>query len=288
MSVTPAFPLRRHRCLLAALATVVLASLAAAAPVGAAQGDGASSDLMPPVSSSSSDLAPGDPATITFTGGGWGHGAGMSQYGAYGRAASGKSYQAILRFYYQGTRLAQSDYTGKVAVGIGDRSSVVVLRPRGRVDLRLNNAVRATARNGDVVRVSRTGSSWSLQVNGVEKCTANCGGGSFALTYADGTVVGVDGANAYDHGKIRVVPNSSGRLDIVVADLSMDEYLYGLAEMPSSWPAEALKAQAVAGRSFAQHNIERRRANPGWTKPYDLSSTTGDQVYAGRTKSAGS
>ncbi|MGI9601490.1 MAG: SpoIID/LytB domain-containing protein [Acidimicrobiales bacterium] len=287
--MTPALAMHRFRTVVAGLAAFALVCFAAA-PAGAAQGDGASSDAMPAERSSTSDLAPGDPATITFTGGGWGHGAGMSQYGAYGRAAAGKNYKAILRFYYQNTVVRQSDYAGNVAVGLGT-SSAVTFTPRGRAELRLNNTVKAVARNGQSVRVARSGSGWSLKINGAEQCAAgSCGGGSFALTYADGTIIDVAGFGSYDHGKIKLVPTAPGSssLWVVVASLTMDEYLYGLAEVPSSWPAEALKTQAVAGRSFAQHNIEARRASSSWTKPFDLSATTGDQVYAGRAKSAGS
>lgn len=265
--------------------------LSAAAPAGAAQGDGASSDALARdgLSTSTSDFAPGDPATFTFYGGGWGHGAGMSQYGAYGRAAAGKTYRAILRFYYPNTRLAQTDYRGAVAVGVASGRSAVTMTPHGRAELKINNQVKAVVRSGQTAVVSHSAAGWSMVVDGVEKCPSVCGGGTAALTYADGTVVDVAGVGQYDHGKIRLVPGASrpDQLFVVVAGLTMDEYLYGLAEMPSSWPAEALKAQAVAGRSFAQHNIEARRASSSWAYPYDLSATTGDQVYAGRAKSAG-
>ncbi len=288
-TVTFAFVPHRPKSLVATVALCLLLLLGQAAPAGAAQGDGASSDAMPTTRSASSDLSPGDPATLTFRGGGWGHGLGMSQYGAYGRAAAGKKHPAILRFYYREIRLTQSRYTGKVAVQVGTVSTAT-FRPRGHVDLRLNNKVKGSAEAGQEVTVRRSGAGWSLKVDGVERCGPGaCAGGSFALTYGDGTVVEVGGVGAYDHGKIRLVPTSAGSssLYVVVASLTMDEYLYGLAEMPSSWPAEALKAQAVAGRSFAQRTIEDRRASPSWNLPFDVYASTRDQVYAGRAKSAG-
>ncbi|HLO04077.1 MAG TPA: sporulation protein SpoIID, partial [Symbiobacteriaceae bacterium] len=48
---------------------------------------------------------PGTVATIQFDGGGWGHGIGMSQYGAYGMALQGKTYREILTYYYTGTKV---------------------------------------------------------------------------------------------------------------------------------------------------------------------------------------
>lgn len=47
----------------------------------------------------------GDPNTYTFTGEGWGHSVGMSQYGAKGMAEEGFSYEEILTHYYTGTNL---------------------------------------------------------------------------------------------------------------------------------------------------------------------------------------
>lgn len=52
--------------------------------------------------------APGSFAKIRFDGGGWGHLAGMSQYGAYGMALQGKTYREILAHYYTGTKVERS------------------------------------------------------------------------------------------------------------------------------------------------------------------------------------
>lgn len=47
------------------------------------------------------------PSGFVITGGGFGHGVGMSQYGAYGMARQGQSYQAILAHYYRGSTLSR-------------------------------------------------------------------------------------------------------------------------------------------------------------------------------------
>lgn len=60
----------------------------------------------------------------TFRGRGFGHGVGMSQYGARGHARSGASYDEILRFYFQGADLAHHD-------GSGIRSTPLASRPEG-------------------------------------------------------------------------------------------------------------------------------------------------------------
>lgn len=53
----------------------------------------------------------GNPLSYTFTGGGWGHGVGMCQWGAQGRARAGQTAQEILRAYYPGTRLWTAELT---------------------------------------------------------------------------------------------------------------------------------------------------------------------------------
>ncbi len=65
----------------------------------------------------------------------------------------------------------------------------------------------------------------------------------------------------------------------VINVLPMDHYLYGLGEMPSSWPQEALKAQAVAGRTYAYFKIKNPR-----NAFYHIVDITADQNYVGASK----
>lgn len=78
-------------------------------------------------------------------------------------------------------------------------------------------------------------------------------------------------------GEIEVVPTAAGQLSVVNV-VNLEEYLLAVvpAEMPSTWPLEALKAQAVAARSFTLANMGRRAADG-----FDLRNTTDDQVYRG-------
>lgn len=70
---------------------------------------------------------------------------------------------------------------------------------------------------------------------------------------------------------------SGGRLSGINL-IDIEAYLYGVigAEMPSSWPIEALKSQAIAARTYALYNWQRRT-----DAPFDLGSDTGWQVYRG-------
>jgi stage II sporulation protein D len=62
----------------------------------------------------------------------------------------------------------------------------------------------------------------------------------------------------------------------VVGVLPLDEYLAGVlsSEMPTNWPIETLKAQAVAARSYALSVMDERA-----DKPYHLESSVLDQVF---------
>ncbi|MCW7753972.1 SpoIID/LytB domain-containing protein [Desulfobotulus sp. H1] len=72
------------------------------------------------------------------------------------------------------------------------------------------------------------------------------------------------------------VHSTAGHL-LLVNVLDLESYLKGVvpAEMPPSWPEEALKAQAVAARTYALHHMEKRKY-----EPYDVKSDTRSQVFS--------
>ncbi|MCX5786374.1 MAG: SpoIID/LytB domain-containing protein [Elusimicrobia bacterium] len=94
------------------------------------------------------------------------------------------------------------------------------------------------------------------------------------LLAADGSEKIRLGGNIYK-GDMLIKVASNGRLDII-EELPLEDYLYGVlpSEMSPSWPLEALKAQAVASRSYAAKNI-----NPA--KDFDITSGADMQVYNG-------
>ena len=80
-------------------------------------------------------LPAGATSTFTFYGGGWGHGIGMSQYGAYGMASNGASYTGILAQYYTGTAVqtivvARQPARGPAAVADGVQLQASAARSR--------------------------------------------------------------------------------------------------------------------------------------------------------------
>jgi stage II sporulation protein D len=75
--------------------------------------------------------------------------------------------------------------------------------------------------------------------------------------------------------QLTLVRNQKGKID-VIGTLSMDSYLSGVvgAEMPASWPMEALKAQSVAARSFAIYMVRHNKS-----KDYDVAASVYDQAF---------
>ncbi len=219
-------------------------------------------------------LAPTAGAGVTWQvrGHGFGHGVGMSQYGAYGYAKHGKDYRFILGHYYSGTSIGQVD---------GVRIVRVLLDIAGG-DVGFSGASSACGLALDPSRsyeAHRSGSSVKLR-SSAGAPLADCGR---KLRAAGHGRVAIAGIGTY-RGALEVVPTDSdaGALNVVNA-LPVDQYVKGVIpnESPSSWPAAALEAQAVAARSFALS------VNVGGNG-FGLYNDTRSQVYEGLDSEAAS
>jgi stage II sporulation protein D len=196
---------------------------------------------------------------------GFGHGVGMSAYGAYGFAKQGKSYRFILGHYYRGTTLGTLEKSRVVRILLG-------ISPG---DVEFSGATSACGQSLDPARsyeAHRAGSSVKLRSSG-GKPLANCGR---KLRAAGRGQIAIAGQGTY-RGALETVPTESeaGSLNIVNA-LAIEQYVKGVMpnEVPASWPVEELKAQAVAVRSFA---ITGDVDGNG----FDLYADTRSQVYEG-------
>lgn len=206
------------------------------------------------------------PESFSVGGSGFGHGVGMSQYGAREMAAQGNSAGQILRHYYAGVTVSDSTSmasqnlrvhvlstasTTLKATKLNGADGYVRVRTQGAV-LPTTGAVRLEANGGDVVTTMPDGSrkraaSAILEWPGTRFWNhGSPNAATLRVPNADGTTRPLD----LRHGKL-VVTVIDGQLNIVTELRMNDEYLYGLDEMPSSWPAAALQAQAIAGRSYA-------------------------------------
>jgi len=208
---------------------------------------------------------------FTIRGAGFGHGVGMSQFGAMGYASHGWDYKAILGHYYSGTELGvlkeprdarvllqstsgSAAFSGASSAGGRKLSPSKTYYARGRVggQVELRDArgrslatvpapLRATG-PGALTLMGRAGNG---RTNGAYRG---------ALEFRGGTFGGVNAINA----------------------LPVDEYVKGVIplESPASWPIEALKAQAVAARTYA---LTTSKAGAGFEHYPDTRS----QVYGG-------
>lgn len=265
---------RRRRLLTSSVA--VMGAIALAAGAGAVMVAG-----NPPRAGAAPEVVT-RPASGTWIidGHGYGHGRGMSQWGARAAAAAGRSGEQILAFYYPGTtRRGIGNPVLRVKVGTDPFPQ---LRPVGglRVYWGTRNAGLPVVRGairwqaapwGTGLRMRyKTAAAWKwwgpalpgqvsfAAANGVLRAYRNDGRGT---DYRETLQV------------FRAGPTSS-----TVNKVHLEAYLRGVVprESPASWPAQALRAQAVAARTYAYARIR----NP-LSSRYDICDTTACQVYGG-------
>ena len=269
---------------------------------------------------------PGDPVaeaaprTFTITGGGYGHGIGMSQYGAHGMALRGASAGRIISFYYGGAQAGPATLPATIRVGL----------------LQADHDPSAGGRLGRVLvrgaEIPGHGGSGRFVVSGVSP-----GGGKARRSLGGHTTFSIrphsGGASVFDpsgrrvfgptragHGVVvrfqTAVPPASlslpqtgqqlrwGHLEVhlvrdnrgvsrprAVAVLPFNHYLRGLAEVPGSFANHALRAQAIAARSYALYAVRARTQHWGHGR-WDgcncaLYGTVRDQHFAGYAKEQG-
>jgi SpoIID/LytB domain protein len=196
-------------------------------------------------------------------GAGFGHGVGMSQYGAEGFARHGYSWRQILDHYYHGTK-----------VGPAPAGDVRVLLLSGAPSVSFAGALSAC---GVAVDEGKTYEATPID-KGIELTTSagkdlgTCNETTMAVAGGESVILG--GKGEY-RGTLELIANGSGGLD-AVDTVGIDDYVRGVVpnESPSNWQPAALQAQAVAARSYALAT----RSSGG---AFDLYDDTRSQVYGG-------
>jgi SpoIID/LytB domain protein len=234
-------------------------------------------------------------ASIRFYGRGNGHGVGMSQWGARGRALAGQTASDILAAYFRSSTLGVVNPVHAVRVLILSGFSGAAATPltvHGRSGAWSIDGVAGTFPANAALTVWRT----SAVVSGATVVTWH-----LHVVAVDGKTVLYDGAAAGSKATIRAAtpttrlqldskPSSydtyRGRFTLlfrstsvsVVNQLGIDDYLRGVVpvEMPASWPVEALKAQAIVARSWT---VKHLRSTTAYT--YDVYDDSRSQVYRG-------
>ena len=160
-------------------------------------------------------------------------------------------------------------------------------RPRGSFELVLDGVAVYSSSAGELFTVARTSDGWTVETGGgASLCPGGaCVGDVLQIRTADGVAVESSATrHSYSHGQITLTLLSGAWYRIVLTELQIEHYLRGVAEVPPDWPAEALRAQAVASRTYALHVARENRDSATWRAPFDLYSTTMSQVYSGNTR----
>jgi stage II sporulation protein D len=225
------------------------------------------------------------PGTVTFYGRGTDHGVGLSQWGAYGRATAGQGHEEILTHYYRDTSLAPLSTDPRIRVLVANAITPTADRPAKTYGWYGEWSISGRAGPfpaGAYVTMVPSGSSWRAVVrDGAGNVLAEL------TDAADITLTPGSGATRFQvwfkpsnydtyRGTIRLIGNN-GKVS-AINRLLLEEYLWGVvpAEVPASWPAAALRAQAVAARSYAY--VHRRSTT---TYTFDVHDDTRHQVYLG-------
>jgi stage II sporulation protein D len=193
-------------------------------------------------------------------GAGFGHGVGLSQYGAYGYAKHGFKFDQILTHYYTGTTIGTTT----------DRSVRVLLRDGARsVAFRGAGSACGAGLSPKKGYVAKRKGSGVVVRNKKGRVIARCG---VAMTAAGAPTVTVAGKGTY-RGSLEVRASGSALQAINVVEI--EDYVKGVVprESPASWPLEALKAQAVAARSYV--------LSTGGRGTFDAYDDTRSQAYGG-------
>ena len=207
-------------------------------------------------------LAPVTATSFLVSGRGWGHGVGMSQYGALGYANEGWTYDQILAHFYTGAELGPAA-VARVRVLVAESKPSVKVRSASPFRVRDVVGRIYALEPGEVV----LGPKLRVTANGVPVDLVG------PIVFLPGTTpLAVDGHPYRGQIEVAVTGSKLDAIDIV----GLEPYLQGVVarEMPSSWAEEALKAQAVAARSYA---LAHRLSG----KPFDLYADVRSQVYGG-------
>ncbi len=211
------------------------------------------------------------PAEFSFVGRGFGHGVGMSQYGAYGAALTGWGEARIIRHYYPGTTLGRTTPDQRrVRVLLQERrlrtavvaTRAVLARPASGPPVPLPAGPLRVARDaGGAVVTDRAGRAYSLAL-------------PVRLTSRAPLAVG----GVRYRGAMELHAEGTRRVE-VVNDVPLEGYLRGVVpqEVPASWArraAAAVRAQAIVARSYAVASRSRGAH-------FELHADTRSQVYGG-------
>lgn len=252
------------------------------------------------------------PSSFVIAGSGYGHGVGLSQIGAKAQALAGKSATEILTYYFPGTQVNSVDDSGLIRVNIGHQLASATLGmdktfPTAAIQIIKGDAVQGVPLAftdapsigryalGSTYKFSVVGKNVHVVVSGTGNPKIAADSNLFTLRWsgtdsldpaAQGAVVLNTGTSSsrlrYGQIQVRAVPITKVgyRLEITNAMRVQDEYLYGISEVPSSWPKAALQAQVIASRTYAISRMGKIKKDCDC----QIYNSKYDQAYIGYAK----
>ena len=226
-------------------------------------------------------------SVVSVRGHGWGHGRGLGQWGANGMASGGSTWTQIVTHFYSGVGIGTRAATEDIRVLV-ESSPDVIMTSDAPFTMWWSNGTKF-ATSDETYRFWRVTWNESATAHRVEKSASWKGpwtyvtqSGYYVVFHNGSQTLQLvkDNGNTYWYRGAMIARHASIGGLYAIEQVLMQEYLYGVVprEMPSSWPAEALRAQAVAARTYAAYKKDYARAQ-GY--PSDICATTSCQSYLG-------
>jgi len=262
---------------------------------------------MPPAAAN--EVPSGAPASFTLQGSGYGHGVGLSQYGALAMAKAGFDAASIATFYFPGTAVAPVQDDMDIRVNIDYRKPEVSVRSEpldpsgGAIEVNVGGVVtlggpadvfRFVNEVGNV-RVIRESAGAATDLGVAPVVVVKWAGTRDPGQAAGGpTLLNVVGparnfgspGHRFRYGFLEITPTSGGVNAVNVVRMR-DEYLYGIAEVSNSWPDAALQVQVLAARTYALAKFMSGNRKACNCHVDDGAGPYTDQMFAGYAKESG-
>ena len=256
--------------------------------------------LMMPAQSTALDI----PVSFQVQGAGYGHGVGMSQIGARAKAIAGETATAIISYYYKDVAIEPLDDTKILRVNIGHLlTSAKMATATQDATMQIFSGDIGDAQDVVPLATVPVKSSLNFTILGstvlpsvvTGKKTVSIPRNRIFTVRWSGTryLPGVDGVISLSHTnttkkyrygqmQFRAVKAATlgYRIEVTNSVRLSDEYLWGISEVPSSWPEAALQAQAIASRTYAMSKAGIYRSSCDC----DLYGEISDQSFLGYAK----
>ncbi|MDA3021101.1 MAG: SpoIID/LytB domain-containing protein [Actinomycetota bacterium] len=250
------------------------------------------------------------PSNFALVGSGWGHGVGMSQWGAYGMAKEGRDAASIVSHYFANTEVLATPDDMDIRVGVliqvpsAQVRSEVLEAGGGAIEITVGASV-VVGGPADVfsftpgagsVSVQRTADGVVTDLGSAPSATVRWAGTRTPGTAAGpATLLNLTGpkgrfhtpGHRYRYGYFEMVPVATAagpRLNVVNSVRVHEEYLYGISEVSNSWPAAAMQAQVIAARSYALAKVKRGMRKACACHLDDGDGPYSDQFFTGWAK----